>query len=245
VSQSFVSGWQIGFLGRNEQALITEFLGEFSMVVPAGYMVTLFDGGDFWAYFANGATALATVYADEDTGAPEMQATNTVTGEVGFTGTASFATNVMTVVANTSGIILPGDVVTSAGVTGGTTVLAQLTGTPGAVGSTYTLSTSPGTITTQAATTASATLNVTAVITGGLSVGDVITGTGVTAGTSIASLGTGTGGVGTYNLAIPGGVPFHTAAETITGPANTATNFTVGAITLAGAGVAKISANVT
>jgi hypothetical protein len=47
-------------------------------------------------------------------------------------------------------------------------------------------------------------------------------------------------------LNIPGGVPFHTAAETITGPANTAaTGWFVGAITLAGAGVAKISANVT
>lgn len=246
VSQSFQAGWQIGFLGRNEQALITEFLGEFSMVVPEGFMVTLFDGGDFWAYFANGATALATVYADEDTGAPEMQATNTVTGAVGFTGTASFATDVMTVVAQTAGsIILPGDVVTSAGVAGGTTVVSQLTGAPGAVGSTYLLSTSPGTITTQAATTASSTLNVTAVITGGLSVGDVITGSGVTSGTSIEALGTGTGGVGTYLLAIPGGVPFHTASETITGPANTDSGFKVGAISLAGAGVAKISANVT
>ncbi len=246
VSQSFVSGWQIGFLGRNEQALITEFLGEYSMVVPEGFMVTLFNGGDFWAYFADGATALATVYADEDTGAPQMQATNTVTGSVGFTGTASFATDVMTVAAQTAGsIIQVGDVVTSAGVTGGTTILEILSGAPGAVGSTYLLSTTPGTIATQAATTASATLNVTAVLTGGLSVGDIITGTGVTAGTSIAALGTGTGGVGTYTLAIPGGVPFHTASETITGPANTDSGFKVGAITLAGAGVAKISANVT
>jgi hypothetical protein len=245
VSQSYQAGWQIGFLGRNEQALITQFLGEYTLVVPEGFMVTLFDGGDFWAYFADGATALATVYADEDTGAPQMQATNSFTGEVGFTGTASFATNVMTVATNTSGIILPGDVVTSSTVASGTTVVAQLTGLPGAVGSTYSLSTSPGTIATQAATTASATLNITAVANGGLSIGDVISGTGVTTGTSIASFGTGTGGVGTYGLLIPGNVPFHTAAETITGPSNTATAFTVGPITLAGAGVAKISANVT
>lgn len=243
-SQSFVSGWQIAFLGRNEQALITQFLGEATLVVPAGFMVTGFNGGDFWAYFPEGATALAQVYADEVTGQPQMQTTNTVTGEVGFTGTASFATNVMTVVANTSGIILPGDVVTSAGVTGGTTVLAQLTGLPGAVGSTYSLSTAPGTITTQAATTASDVLNVTALITGGLSAGDTITGTGVTAGTTIAAQLSGpAGGVGTYSLNIPGGVPFHTASETITAPANTiATGWTVGPITLTGAGIAKISA---
>lgn len=243
-SQSFVSGWQIAFLGRNEQALITQFLGEFSLVVPQGFMVVGMDGGDFWAEFANGATAGAQVYADVTTGEPQMQTTNSVTGSVGFTGTASFATNVMTVVTQTAGsIIAVGDVVTSAGVTAGTTVTAILSGAPGAVGSTYSLSTAPGTIATQAATTASAVLNVTAVANGGLSVGDVISGTGVTAGTSIASILTGTGGVGTYGLLIPGGVPFHTASETITGPANTAaTGWFVGPITLVGSGLAKISA---
>jgi hypothetical protein len=240
-SQSYVSGWQVAFLGRNQQALITEFLGEATLVVPEGFMVTGFNGGDFFAYFADGATALATVYANETTGAPEMQTTNTVTGEVGFTGTASFATDVMTVVTQTSGLILPGDVVTSSSVTAGTTIVAQLTGTPGAVGSTYSLSTTPGTIATQAATTASSTLNVTAVLTGGLSVGDPISGTNVTAGTTIARFGTGTGGVGTYSLNIPGNVPFNTASETITGSANISTGWKVGPITLTGAGVAKIS----
>lgn len=43
-------------------------------------------------------------------------------------------------------------------------------------------------------------LTVTAVTSGSLVVGDVISGTGVTAGTRITSLGTGTGGVGTYNV---------------------------------------------
>jgi hypothetical protein len=181
------------------------------------------------------------VYADESTGAPQMQTTNTVTGEVGFTGTASFATNVMTVVTNTSGIIVVGDVVTSTGVTVGTTITALLTGTPGAVGSTYSLSTAPGTIATQAATTASDVLNVTAVLTGGLSVGDPISGTGVTAGTTIAEILTGSGGIGTYLLNIPGGAPFHTASETITGAANISTGWTVGPITLTGSGIAKIS----
>jgi hypothetical protein len=243
-SQSYVSGWQIAFLGRNEQALITEFLGEYTMVVPEGFMVVGLTGGDFWAAFSDGATAGAQVYADEDTGAPQMQATNSVTGSVGFAGTASFATDVMTVVTQTAGSLIEvGDVVTSSGVTAGTTVLALLSGTPGAVGSTYSLSTSPGTIATQAATTASNVLNVTAVADGGLSVGDVISGTGVTAGTAIAAILTGSGGVGTYLLDIPGGVPFHTASETITGPANTAaTGWFVGPITLTDAGVAKISA---
>jgi hypothetical protein len=245
VSQSYQAGWQIGFLGRNEQALITEFLGEYSMVVPEGFMVTLFDGGDFWAYFSGGATALATVYADEDTGAPQMQASNSFTGEVGFTGDASFATDVMTVTTKTTGIISVGDVVTSSTIASGTTVLAILSGLPGAVGSTYQLSSTPGTVSAQAATTASSVLNITAVADGGLSVGDTISGSGITTGTQIASILTGSGGVGTYGLLIPGGVPVNTGSITVSGPTNVASGFTVSSVSLSGAGVAKISANVT
>jgi len=43
-------------------------------------------------------------------------------------------------------------------------------------------------------------LTVTAVASGALTVGIAISGTGITAGTTISSFGTGTGGVGTYNL---------------------------------------------
>jgi hypothetical protein len=230
VHQSYASGYQIGFFARNAQALITAFLGAATMLVPSGFMVTLFDEGEFWAYFGDGATAGQTVYADETTGdAQSGTGTTSFTGSVGFAGTASFATNVMTVVTQTAGSLIEvGDVVTSAGVTAGTTVTAILSGTPGAVGSTYSLSTAPGTIATQAATTTSFTLNVSAISAGSLSVGDVISGSGVTAGTTIAAFGTGVGGVGTYTLGVPGGVAFHTASETITVPAgNVATNFTV------------------
>jgi hypothetical protein len=48
----------------------------------------------------------------------------------------------------------------------------------------------------------STTLNVTAISTGTLQVGSVITGTGVATGTKITALGTGTGGVGTYTVNI-------------------------------------------
>lgn len=46
----------------------------------------------------------------------------------------------------------------------------------------------------------SPTLTVTAVVSGALAVGDVVTGAGIPAGTYIQALGTGTGGVGTYTL---------------------------------------------
>ena len=48
----------------------------------------------------------------------------------------------------------------------------------------------------------STTLNVTAISTGSLQVGSIITGTGVATGTKITALGTGTGGVGTYTVNI-------------------------------------------
>lgn len=63
----------------------------------------------------------------------------------GWVGTASFATNVMTVVSTTSGALAVGQIISSASVAAGTYIVAQLTAT------TYQLSTSPGTITTQAA----------------------------------------------------------------------------------------------
>lgn len=245
VSQSYHAGWQMGFLGRNENALITQFLGEFSMVVPQGFMVNLFNGGDYWAKFGSGVTSGGTVYADEATGAPVNTAsTSSGTGEFGFIGTASFATNVMTVVANTSGIISVGDTVTSAGVAAATVVTALLTGTPGAVGSTYSLSSAPGTITTQAATTASYFLNMTAVSAGEFGPGDAITGTGVPAGTVIAGYGSATGGVGTYTFLVNGAsLQVNDAAGTITGSANIVTAFTARSNAASGE-IAKISASV-
>lgn len=242
-SQSYASGDEIGFLAREEQALISAYLAGDTLVVPQGFMVTLYTAGDFFAYFGAGATPGEVVYADETTGAAVSgDATTSFTGSVGFAGTASFATNVMTVVTQTAGSLIEvGDVVTSATVTAGTTITAQLTGTPGAVGSTYSLSTAPGTIATQAATTTSFTLNVSAISAGALSVGDVISGSGVTAGTVIAAFGTGTGGIGTYTLGVPGGVAFHTASETITVPAgNVATGFKVASFAAPGE-LAKIS----
>lgn len=46
------------------------------------------------------------------------------------------------------------------------------------------------------------TLTVTAVTSGTLAVGHVLTGTGITAGTTITALGTGTGGAGTYTVSV-------------------------------------------
>ncbi len=57
-----------------------------------------------------------------------------------------------------------------------------------------------GSIGTMTASIAGTTMTVSAVISGAYAVGQVISGTGVTAGTSITALGTGTGGIGTYTV---------------------------------------------
>jgi len=65
-------------------------------------------------------------------------------------------------------------------------------------------------------------LTVTAVTSGALTVGATINGTGITAGTTISSFGTGTGGVGTYNLSNS----MTASSTTITAQPNVGTSFT-------------------
>lgn len=218
VSQSYVAGYQIGFLGRNMQGLITAFLGENTLVVPAGFMVTLFNEGDFWAKFPAGATVGNNVYADPTDGTPLAGASaptlGTVTATAGATissGTTDGTTDVLTVTTVTHGVISPGDHVTGTGIVAGTTVLNQLTGTPGGAG-TYTLSTIPSAETNEAMVFTSPNLLVTAVADGALTVGDTLSGTGIPAGTVVLSQTT----------------PFSGVASTATTTALTVTSVTPG-----------------
>ena len=71
------SGYQTGFIHREQQALITAFLGEATMLVPEGYPVTLMNGGDFWLSVLE-TTGTATpgqrVYARAADGKPTLTA---------------------------------------------------------------------------------------------------------------------------------------------------------------------------
>lgn len=241
VSQAYVAGYQIGFLGRNEQALIRTFLGESTLNVPSGFMITLFNKGDFWMRFASGAVVGQTVYADENNGQPVAgNAADVVTGVAGGAGTLTTVNTSASVVINTltaGNTVAVGDVVVSANVPVGTTVVAQTAGTAGGTG-TYTLSAAAtASAGPTAFTSTSTTLYVTAVTSGGLNVGDPITGTGVTAGTTIAAYLTGAGGVGTYRLSV--GQQFASTALTVTN-GNIATGFKVASNCAAGE-VAKVT----
>jgi hypothetical protein len=199
-----------GFMRREPgQALITTYLAETSNVVPEGFMVTLFNAGDFFV-IARGEAAVpgSAVYASYEDGTAWIGAAPTgasATGSVGstFTATAGSGLNAtnLTVTAVT-GLISVGDTIAGTGVPTGTTIISQTSGTTGGA----------GVYVTSVATTASAAtvtsfgtvLNVSAVGSGTLEVGDAITGTGIPTGASIESQVSGAvGGVGVYTLNIP------------------------------------------
>ncbi len=211
---------QLGFVANEGQTVITDFLGVSRLAIQAGFDVTLYTHGDFWANVAGGAVTVgAAIYADVTTGEPTILTTS-------FNGTGSVATTTLTITAVTTGALRVGDVVASSTITAGTKITAFGTGT-GGVG-TYTVDTSQ-TAGSAAVTVANANntgfvaktaapadasstasslaadgvLTVGATLTGTLDLGDghslVLNGTGVPANTFIVSQLTGsTGGTGTY-----------------------------------------------
>lgn len=247
VVNSFGSGAPTGFVHREQQALISTYLAGSSMVVPQGFGITLFNEGGFWV--KNDGTTLATIgmkaYARNSDGAVSFAATGapgtaTITGSIGAVATTSvtgsISGNVLTVTAVGSGTLYPGSVLSGTGgggVTTGTTIVSQLSGTTGGVG-TYSLNLVQEDVTSTTITGAAGLFTVASVGSGTLAVGDVLAGTGgggVTAGTTITALGTGTGGIGTYIV-----TPSQTVAvgTVVTANVTTETKFVAASSGLAG-----------
>ena len=133
----------LGFVHRENQALITSFLGISTVLIPAGLRVTLMNQGDYFGIFAAGATVGQKVYADPLTGALTANATgNGVTAN--STASSLATTGILTVGATLTGTIAVGQVVTGAGIPEGSYVSAQLTGSAGSTG-TYQLTNVNGT----------------------------------------------------------------------------------------------------
>ena len=214
IANSVGTGSVSGFVNRNQQGLITAYLADASMVVPQGFPVTVHTAGDFWVK-NNGTTQALPgqkAYANFANGQATFAAsgsvnTGTLTGSIGAQSasiTGSITNDVLTVTAVT-GTIVPGGVlfgtVGGSGVVAGTTIISQLTGTTGGVG-TYLVSTAeqsvgPGTLTENYGLLTVASLGTLSAV----AVQQTLSGTGgggVTAGTTIVGFGTGTGGTGTY-----------------------------------------------
>lgn len=226
-----------GFVRRSIDALITQYLGEFSNLIPGGFPVTLFDAGDFLVKVrgaqsaVNGAVYAS--YADGTAVAGAAPAGTTGTGSIGATFTATATGNQLAVTAVT-GVLSIGDTISGTGVPAGTTIIAG----PAAGGAgTYTTSV----VTTAAAATVTSfgvVLNVTAA-TGLFAVGDAVTGTGVPALATIESQVSGpVGGVGLYTLNIPATAYAASTALTVVG--GIATSFNYKTVAIVG-DIAKIS----
>lgn len=209
---SYGAGAPLGFVGRNQQGLITTYLAASGMVIPSGFGMFMYSGGDFWAKNNGSAAALVgqKAFARLSDGAVIFGATGTipssatVTGSIGpqtnaFTG--SISGNVLTVTAVSAGTLVAGTTLTgTAGVATSTKIVGQLSGTTGSTG-TYLVSIPNQTVLSGPITGAYGLLTVGAVSSGTLGVGDVLSATGgggITTGTAITQLGTGTGGTGTY-----------------------------------------------
>jgi hypothetical protein len=201
-----------GFVGREQQALISVYLQYASMIIPQGFGITVYTGGDFWCINSGTAQALPgmVAYANFADGSVYFAASGTAAA--GGTSTASTVTaetisvtgsisgNVLTVTAVGSGSIVPGTVITNSGPTiaSGTTVVYQLSGTSQGVG-TYALNIPEQTIASGTITGNWGLLTVGGTVTGTYTVGGLLSGTSLTGNNiRIYGLGTGTGGAGTY-----------------------------------------------
>ncbi len=132
----------LGFVHRENQGMITDFLGIASMLVPGGYPVTLMSRGDFWAFFAAPAAVGEAVYAVPATGvatvtsggnqATPFKVASEVLADVSFTGVID-ADGILTASAVT-GVLSARQYLAGTGVNQNTQIVNQLGGTPGGAG---------------------------------------------------------------------------------------------------------------
>lgn len=198
---NYGAGAPTGFIHREQQALITGWLEEASLIVPEGYPVTAFSAGGFWVRNAGQTTAMPeqAAFVDNSTGKVQFGsnwASASATGQIDPNSvTGSIDGDTLTVTSVTSGVLAVGQTLTGTGIAPGTTITGLGSGTGG--DGTYTVNI-PQEVAATAITASGGTLTVSAVASGQLAVGDTLIGNGVAPGTAITGLITGNGGAGTY-----------------------------------------------
>lgn len=225
-----------GFVGNEQQALITTWLGQNGLVIPAGYPVTLYNRGDWWAKAVYGPVTIgqkvfANLFSGDVLGAAAGAFVTTAVGSAAsVTATTTVGSYSMNITATGSGVLVVGQQISGPGLTGGIYYIDSL-GTYNGTSGTVNLSlpavaaSTGGTFTTVApvgiggfvgtASFATSVMTVTATTSGTLAPGQIITSVGVAVGTYISSMGTYNGTTGTVNLS--------TTPGTITAQAVTAT----------------------
>ena len=135
---------------------------------------------------------------------------------VGANFTGTFSGNILTVTGITQGAVAQGQYLSGLNIPEGTQIVQSITGAGGNVNEigTYQLNiTQPAQTPVFTGSISGTTLTVTAVTSGFIGVGSTISGTSVTAGTTITALLSGSGGVGSYTVSATQTV----ASTTITG----------------------------
>jgi hypothetical protein len=131
---NYGSGAPAGFLHREMRQQMTTFLAETGGLIQPGFEVSAMRSGDFWIKNETGGavTRGQKIYAETTTGRfiAAAAAGQTIAG-ASFTGV--IAAGVLTASAVT-GTIKPYSALAGTGVTAGSTLGAQLTGTPGGAG---------------------------------------------------------------------------------------------------------------
>jgi hypothetical protein len=208
IANSFGGGAPDGFLMRGQQALNTTYLSNAGNQVQQGYQTALQVAGDFavvndgateaqnghkaFAFVANGKVAFApagTIYGGSSSTAAAIAAST-------FSVTGSVADSVLTVTAVGAGTLVKGATIANAALptNPGPKIVSQLTGTPGGIG-TYQLNVGELTVAAGATITGTyGTLTLGGVSAVPFAIGDVLTGSGVVAGTKVSQILTGTGG---------------------------------------------------
>jgi hypothetical protein len=133
----------LGFVHREQQALITAFLAVATMEILPGDMAILMNQGGYWGIFTGGATVGQKVYADPTYGTLTAGATG---GGVTANSTAASlaTTGVLTVGATLTGTLAPGQAVYATGIPIGSYIGSQVSGSTGSTG-TYQLVNANGT----------------------------------------------------------------------------------------------------
>jgi hypothetical protein len=213
------SGKPLGFVHRDQQGLLTNYLQAAGTLIPPGFPVTVMTEGDFFDLIAGGSAAVygSACYARYSDGAlfvGSIPTGGSGTGSIGATFTASAGSpSTQLVVTAVTGLISIGDTVSGTGIPAGTTILSQVSGTAGGAG-TYVLS-AANTASAATVTSFGNVLDITAVSSGSFLVGDSVTGSNVPSGAVISSQVSGAaGGIGIYTIDIP--ATQYVASETIT-----------------------------
>lgn len=218
-------GAPTGFIRRDQQAIITQYLADDTLLMSPGFPVTVFNAGGFWVYNAGSAASFigATAYANNANGSvsfaapgsPPTSASVTAQLYANLITAATLAANnitagsisgtTLTVTSIAAGTVLAAGQTLSGGSAGtgyvdaGTQIVSQLTGTAGGVG-TYSLNISQNVTSTTIGVSGGG-LTVTTMGTGTVALGQTATGTGIPTGTTISGIGTGNGtNTGTYAL---------------------------------------------